>query len=556
MAEERVDEQGLPNGLPEDLSDFIMQHYKKILVLERNKAVAEPLGKMLRAEGYNVQVVNDKEEALDLLGEMHFDVLIVSEGMSADGLLIRDEVQQRGIRVSLLVMKDFGSAILSHHKGESLERIEEAYHHALGTLVGLLECFDPYVFGHSAKVSEYSMKLAEALDLPPEERERILIAAYFHDLPQLLTDFDQRRDRALPPDMEASRLPKIKLGDFLKLVPQGIDVRRILRHLKERYDGKGFPDRLQGEKIPIGSRIIATADIYVHMISGSGSRKPLKRVNAMDELRQNAGEAFDPQVVERFLALLKEELQEGGGVEERDTILVVDDSAEDSLMKLKLRDEGHRVISAALTREALKLIKENPPDLIISEVDLADLDGFQFIEYLKGEKSTRSIPFIFLSAKDAPTYMARALRLGADDYITKPFHMEVLSLKIRKILARRERQRGYQIEERRGVSGSLREMGILEIIQILAAGTKTARIDLRRETEEARIYLQDGQIISAELGDQEGEDAFYLLMSWEDGEFTIHPNLTTETKNIYSPNDVLLLSVLHRMDESRRQFSG
>ncbi len=540
--------------IPEDLTEYIMQHYKRLLVLERNRAVGEHVQKFLKLEGYDATVVHDKDEALEMLQNVPFDTLVVSEGMSADGLLIRDEVRKREIRVELRVIKDFGSAILRQQHGDSLEKVQKSYYSSLSMLTNLLECYDPFLYGHSARVAEYVGRVAMALDLPPDDQETIKIACYFHDLPQLLNDFEQRRDKALPAEVDPARLPRIRPEDFFKIVPDGMDVRPILRHLQERYDGKGYPDRLERDQIPIGSRIISAADTYVHMISGSSSRKPLKRVNAMDQLVQLAGQAFDPQVVEQFLVILKQDLREGDSAEEKETILVVDITNEDSLFKLKLRDEGHRVLSAGRTRDAMNLLKQQVPDLIISDVDLPDLDGFQFLEHLKKEKPTRSIPFLFLSDKNDSTYIARALRLGADDYLLRTYSMEILFLKIRKVLARAERERGYRPEERRGVSGSLREMGILEIIQILGAGAKTARIELRRESERADIYMSDGQTIYASIGDQEGEDAFYRIMSWEDGEFTIHPNVTISRKNIFSPNEMLLLRVLHRLDEARRQF--
>ncbi len=542
------------DAFPLKMTDFILQHYQKVIILERNKVIGDAVHTVLNNEGYKVTVVQDKEQAMELCSTGDYDVLIISEGMTADGLILKDQIDKSGVSIDLRIIKDFGSAILSHKADEDYQKIHMVYSESLSLMISLLESVSAPNVGHSRLIGEYSGKLADKLSLSSKDCETIKIAGYFHDLPRLAGDF-LRKMEEIGSTSSKQAIP-INQQDFYKTLLHEEEIRTIIHRLRERYDGKGYPDGLKEKEIPVGSRIISVADVYVHMIRGARNRKPLKRVNAMAQLQMNAGSAFDPEIVKAFLEILKQELMRDDRSESKEQILIVDESSKDDLLKLRLRDEGYRVIASSDVKQALDFIKEKNPDLIISEVDYSEMDGFQFLEYLKKSKETRGIPFVFLSAKNDSSYIARALRTGAEDYILKPYNLDVLVLKLQRILLRSAPEQGLTLRERRGVTGSLLEMGLLEIIQVLGAGNRSAMVELSRDSENAKIYLEDGQIVSAAYGDLDGEEAFYHIMNWEDGEFTIHPNVPPPVKNIFTPNDMLLLKGFHKLDESRRQYPG
>lgn len=117
------------------------------------------------------------------------------------------------------------------------------------------------------------------------------------------------------------------------------------------------------------------------------------------------------------------------------SILVVDD--ETAVLEMivdALGIGGYQVISAADGLEALQLIRKQDFDLIVTDVNMPKLDGYQFVEKLR-ERDAQT-PVIFLTARNERVDINRGLKLGADDYITKPFGLEELSLRIRAILKR------------------------------------------------------------------------------------------------------------------------
>lgn len=120
------------------------------------------------------------------------------------------------------------------------------------------------------------------------------------------------------------------------------------------------------------------------------------------------------------------------------SILIVDDEASiRELVATSLRFIGFRVDAATTGREALWMIADDPPDLIVLDVNLPDIDGFEVCRRLRGQGG--DIPVIFLTARDEVDDLRAGFARGGDDYLTKPFSLEELVLRIRAILRRAKR---------------------------------------------------------------------------------------------------------------------
>jgi two-component system alkaline phosphatase synthesis response regulator PhoP len=116
------------------------------------------------------------------------------------------------------------------------------------------------------------------------------------------------------------------------------------------------------------------------------------------------------------------------------TLLVVDDNERlRTLVKAYLAQEGYRVVTAGDGREALFVARQEKPDLIILDIMMPEMDGYEFIRVHRKEKET---PIIMLTAKLEESDTVLGLELGADDYITKPFSMRVLAARVKAVLRR------------------------------------------------------------------------------------------------------------------------
>jgi len=124
-------------------------------------------------------------------------------------------------------------------------------------------------------------------------------------------------------------------------------------------------------------------------------------------------------------------------------ILVVDDEPEAvELVEFNLKQAGYAVTTAADGAEALKKARSQTPDLIVLDVMLPEMDGFEICKTLRLDATTAKVPIIMLTAKAAEIDRVLGLELGADDYLTKPFSPRELLLRVKKILAR------FQTEEK------------------------------------------------------------------------------------------------------------
>lgn len=114
-------------------------------------------------------------------------------------------------------------------------------------------------------------------------------------------------------------------------------------------------------------------------------------------------------------------------------VVIDDDVIIVQFIKASLEEEGFKVFSASTGTEALQVIEERPPDLVILDIMLPDFDGFEVLRRLR---QWSQIPVIALSARGEMRDKARCLNLGADDYITKPFGVEELLARVRAVLRR------------------------------------------------------------------------------------------------------------------------
>lgn len=123
----------------------------------------------------------------------------------------------------------------------------------------------------------------------------------------------------------------------------------------------------------------------------------------------------------------------------RPLILIVDDKSFNlSLLNTTLK-EHYRVMAAISGREALAAVERNKPDLILLDVLMPDIDGYEVCRILKSQAATRDIPIIFLSSMDSEADRAKGLKVGADGYLYKPFRSDVVLSCLRDGLANRRR---------------------------------------------------------------------------------------------------------------------
>jgi DNA-binding response OmpR family regulator len=270
----------------------------------------------------------------------------------------------------------------------------------------------------------------------------------------------------------------------------------------------------------------------------------------IDLLRRTFSRVVDSadheMMVETFLKILKEE-EFLGRVEDRikGHVLIVDPQvAPEAPLLLRLANEGYSTEIVRTAKEAAERLARGGVDLLISETELGETDGLKLCLMLKQWPLLAAIPVIVLTDNGDPRLHAECLSAGADDYLLKPADLEVLSLKIRRLLTRPEKGNST-----RGVRGSLNEMSTVDFLQSLSAGEKDVEVVLERGQEQGRIFMRTGAVIHAELEELSGEEAFYAMIPWEEGEFRILPCTAFPPQTIQVPLESLLIEGFRRVDE-------
>jgi putative nucleotidyltransferase with HDIG domain len=169
-----------------------------------------------------------------------------------------------------------------------------------------IEAKDPYTQGHSKAVSRVAAQIAMQVRLSEAEIEDIRLAGIVHDIGKIHVPEDVLNKTTLLTREEYETIKShaiwgARILEPLKVIP----IERIVRHHHEAFDGQGYPDKLRGEQIPRGARIIAVADAFDAMLSTHAYRKGRTIEEALAELRRCRGTQFDPLVVDALLKLIE-----------------------------------------------------------------------------------------------------------------------------------------------------------------------------------------------------------------------------------------------------------
>jgi HD-GYP domain-containing protein (c-di-GMP phosphodiesterase class II) len=176
--------------------------------------------------------------------------------------------------------------------------------------VRFLEEKDPYTHGHSIRVMRYSMLIADKLNLPSKEKAELRICGLLHDIGKVIVKDSllRKKGRLTVSEYETVKMHPTIGSNITGKISKSF-ARKILSH-HERFDGKGYPEGLKGEKIPLVSRIIAIADAFDAMTSARPYREKWPVEKAIEEIKDNSGSQFDPVLVENFIEIFEEGLLE------------------------------------------------------------------------------------------------------------------------------------------------------------------------------------------------------------------------------------------------------
>ncbi|HMK73209.1 MAG TPA: response regulator [Myxococcaceae bacterium] len=235
-------------------------------------------------------------------------------------------------------------------------------------------------------------------------------------------------------------------------------------------------------------------------------------------------------------------------------LLLVDGDAKNlRVMEVSLKKAGFQVTTAINGRDALEKVQISPPDLVLSDTRLAELDGFELCRRIKTEERLARIPFLFVTGQKALEDRVRGLELGAEDYLTKDIYIPEIITRVRMLLQKAEKERIERQQSKGGFSGTLADMGVVDLVQTFEVGRKTGTVRIEGE-HSGIICFRDGRVVDAELGKLAGENAFYRLLNTFEGKFEVLFAPVERPDRIEVSTQGLLLEGMRRLDEWGRML--
>ena len=322
---------------------------------------------------------------------------------------------------------------------ESLERLKTMNMNVIGSLASTIDAKDRYTSGHSRRVAEYSRELARRMGKSEEDQEIVFTAGLLHDVGKISVPGDviNKPGRLTDEEFDQIRIHPVSGYHILEGIHDDERIGYGAKYHHERYDGKGYPNGLQGEDIPEIARIIAVADAYDAMASDRSYRKLLPQDVVRGEIVNGRGTQFDPEIADIMLQIMDEDHDYGMRQKEAQVknVMVVDDD-DMTLMVVEhilSRMEEVSLVGAHTRQEALDALEEKDIALVILDLKMPDTDGFTLSQDIR---AIRDIPVVLMTGDRSLKTIQRIRELGIDDYLTKPLNGAITVETVHSILHR------------------------------------------------------------------------------------------------------------------------
>lgn len=304
------------------------------------------------------------------------------------------------------------------------ETIEEMFVQTVTALSEAVDAKDRYTSGHSKRVAEYARMLAKRMGMSEEEQEEIYRAGLLHDIGKIRipAEIINKAGKLTDEEYNIIKIHPVTSYNILRGIAGNNLIAIAAKYHHERYDGRGYPNGLSGDTIPLVARILAVADTYDAMTSNRSYRKALPQDVVRSEIEKGKGTQFDPDIAELMLQMIDEDKEYAMRQDEEVTrkILTVDDEPMNNMILSHImKDEPMYELKSAVSGEAaLELLKNEMFDLIMLDVNMPGMSGLETLQRIRERYNT---PVVLMTVDKKLKTSSEFAALGCDDFITKPF---------------------------------------------------------------------------------------------------------------------------------------
>ena len=209
-------------------------------------------------------------------------------------------------------------------------------------------------------------------------------------------------------------------------------------------------------------------------------------------------------------------------------------------LRKSLVNSGYEVKIVDNGSSALTLCREFRPHLVCADHDLTKIDGHHLFRELKSQSSTKNIAFVLMSKHRSVDERVHSIDLGVDDYISIPFDLEEILMRFEIILREVDTFEAIPKNTSKGFSGKLSDLSLIELLQTLEVGQKSAIIKLESHNSEGLVLLKKGQVLDASVKGMTPRDAIIRMFTWNDGTFRVDLKDVDQEQTIEEPTSSLV----------------
>jgi response regulator RpfG family c-di-GMP phosphodiesterase len=283
-------------------------------LLQFKSLTADKLSCIYDRTSERIAFFNDVNLNIDVVGLKPTMFIPLSANQTPLGLItiLEDPAEERSFsemeRLFLLFVAEASSTAI--HNSLNQLKLEKSYFDTVKAITLAAEEVDMYTAGHSDRVRGYAVRIGKKMNFDDLRIKWLDFGGILHDIGKIGIDYRilHKEGRLTDEEYRVIREHPLRGERMIAHINFLAPVRKIVRHHHERPDGKGYPDGIGGKDLPIEAQILAIADSFDAMVSSRAYRRPLSREQAVLELRRCSGTQFNPDIVNIFVGIVKEDL--------------------------------------------------------------------------------------------------------------------------------------------------------------------------------------------------------------------------------------------------------
>lgn len=515
----------------------------RIVIVTDEEFAAPLLKSVIERTGPRVELVHSVDEALKILERRFVETVLIRESLCENRKEVEAAMRALNFRTEVKWFPNCSHLALGSlanlGRMDMLKSVE--------LLVSLLSAVRGDRDSRAIMVGRYASRICEKLGIPNSDRQKIVSAGFLHHLSQYAGS-EVNGDSSGKEIMNSTAA----LLDSINFDPDLVEI------LQKTYEVPAADSTAGGLSVTqLGANILTLADHFCEHFVAQAQITLVKFEEIKNRYSELTDTLFLPEVVDAFILTIQEECLNLELTHTRGEVIFYyhKNVQVDPFVSYHLRSKGVRSTNSTTPRDLARICNRRTPDVILIVIADDVDDPLEIInELTSAGVDLNKSPGILLSQANLEIRMDELFEAGIHDVVNDSGGYEILAAKILTMIERRRRTERDGLHSSPVAQGKLANINLIDLIQALGPGRKTVRISLREGDQELFVYLAEGAIVHAALGDIVGPAAIFEGITWLSGAFavTVVDAESIPEPNVDLPNESILMEGCRLIDERAR----